>query len=140
MNEGRAKENSILLRLATIISAASPAQPSDVINPCFSVVPGAVSAIQTVELPLQADDWRHTGLCTRSDRDQKAEEVMARPTTTCSESAKSGGSLPKPKRSLAPVGKKAMKQIMGKQGSCIDMIAARQSECDVVVFPYSVQV
>ncbi len=139
MNEGRAKENSILLRLATIISVASPAvaQPSDVINSCFSVVPGAV---QTVELPLQADDWRHTGLCTRSDRDKKAEEVMARPTTTCSESAKSGGSLPKPKRSLAPVGKKAMKQIMGKQGSCIDMIAARQSESDVVVFPYSVQV
>ena len=152
MQEGRARENAILLRLGNITSAASSAfeQRS---KSCSSALSKTFHANPIVDLQLPADDLRHTeshhhmaklqglnaaaGKSTGVVKDLKAKEATREP-------GKSGGSVhrDRSRKTLAQVGARAIKGSMGmtdNQGGGSELIAGGQSpsQCDLVVFPGS---
>ena len=141
MLEGRAREDSILLRLVTITAAVE--QQSEAVKACPAAFPKALPAIPTVDLPLPADDLRCIESHHRLEKlqslkeaaDNCAEGVKARAATKVS--GKSRGSVRLSRKRLVQVETQLIKESIGSQGSCSDIIAGGQAECDVVVFPHS---
>ena len=157
MQEGRAREDEILLRLTTITNAASSAVEEQSSSGAIkseaspTAFPKESLASSRVNLPLPVDDLRSTWSHHHSDKmhdlkmveGERSEEqgqlqgnqIKARTSTTGRKSIKSQGGVSR--KSLAKDEMKQLKDSTGYQSGGSEMTAGWQSQCDVVIFPRS---
>ncbi len=164
VQEGRAREEEILLRLTTITNAAgstvdqsSGAPESEAYTSNTTALPKAWLACSNVDLPRPIDDpgytWSHHrlekphGLKKEADKrtdEQGHLELPKRSVKARTGTGKSGKSQsvhlstrPVSTRSLAQVETKPIKELSDNQHGSCEMAAGWQSKCDVVIFPRS---
>jgi hypothetical protein len=141
VQEGRAREDTIMLRLAAIASAAgSVVEQRPGASTACQVAPAALPkkslAISTGNLPLPADGLRYTGPHHHLEKLQGSKEATVKERASTRESCKSGGSGHRSRKTMTPAESKPIKEVIQtvNQGECSDMIVGGQYKCDVV-FP-----
>ncbi len=153
MQEARAREDAVLLRLATIESSVK--RKSEVIKVCPAAVPRESPGIPTVDMPLLPpvdQGLEHTGFHQHSKKQSlkgNADEGVKTKTASSFSAArgslarKSGESIHRPKKARAPVSTyptnntRPTKEFMDSLDGGSGLIAGQPLKCDVVVFPQS---
>jgi hypothetical protein len=149
MQEGRAREDEMLLRLTTITtSAASSAvgQRAGAVEARPTPLSKASMAKSSNGLPLQADDLSYTEPTQHSEKQQGWKEASDRTALglgvktrkAARESGKSPGDVQLSRKRPDPVEAKPLREKTSYQGLGHEITGGWQSECDVVIFPGSV--